>query len=260
VAINAWTQLLSEGRLAYDGNLALSTQTDSSNFFATGQLKLSQKPASLIVSEYSGNHFVSQGDRPLQTSQYAELVLNYAKPAQKVKAQIAVKGLSQQELPILQNGVSVNRNMSALQFEAKASQKFNKLIPAQLLLRYTPQNEQLTSVYPLPEWYIGAGIGIERRFFGVLDTKLGIDFRYFSSFTAPSFAPGQLGYSIQDSITTGGVGFGDVYVSAFLKKARFFVMFENVGDGWLHQGLMPIAPFPLVGRALRFGIEWRFFN
>lgn len=257
VAINASTQLLSEGRLAYNGTLALSTQTDSSVFFATGLVKLSQRPASLLTSDYAGNHFVSLGERPLQTLQYGEVAVYFK---QKLNLQLTGRGIRQQGLPVLQNGVFINRSMSALQLEAKASQTYLKSISAQLLLRYTPQTEQLEASYPLPAWYLGAGAGIQRRFFGVIDVKLGADLRYFSTFNAPSYAPGSVGFSLQDSVMTGGVGFGDVYISAFLKKARFFVMMENVGEGWLHQGLMPISPFPLVGRALRFGIEWRFFN
>lgn len=127
-----------------------------------------------------------------------------------------------------------------------------------LVLQYSADN----SLYPLPPWMLNniSYFGFD-AFRGNLNLHIGIDARLTSSWYAPFYyAPLNVFY-FQDSIKTPFYPIISVFANGKIKRARFFVMFEQPHQYLFKNNSTYIFPdYPANPFTFRFGVSWVFYD
>ena len=129
---------------------------------------------------------------------------------------------------------------------------FNNL----MLLQYTTDD-----VMRFPLWNWNSLFYFQERIFkDVLLIQLGFSLRLSDAwFGYNYYAPFNLFY-LQDNYKHGIYPLVDVFFNAALKKARFFVKYEHINQGYPYNEVFVFANHPLNPPSLIFGISWMFYD
>lgn len=117
------------------------------------------------------------------------------------------------------------------------------------------------SPYRFPEFYLQLRAGYEFPMFKkALYTFIGIENIWFSSFSANSwsFVTGLL--HVQNEMKIGNYNYPGVFVGVKIKRARIFIMMENITAGLTKQNYYAMPEYPRYDRFFRWGVSWTFFN
>lgn len=160
--------------------------------------------------------------------------------------------------------------------EVAQSKSNISVITAQLLqnLRYgivnwenilTFQKSSDDDVLPLPTFNIYTNLYLKFRIAHVLNTELGVDARYFTSYYAPDYSPALGLFTVQGNGTDQRVKVGNypilnAYVNFRLKSARFYVQYSHFNSGSGNKRYFLTPHYPIDPAVIRFGISWTFFN
>ncbi|MBR4294764.1 MAG: putative porin [Bacteroidaceae bacterium] len=161
------------------------------------------------------------------------------------------------------NRIAVAQESDNIQvFSATLNQDF-KLGILHLNTELTYQNSSNKEVLPLPELNAYANLYIKFKIAKVLNTELGADVRYFSSYYAPDYSPalGQFYQQNQsDKIEIGNYPIVNVYANFLLKQTRFYVMYHHINEGTGNMRYFLAPHYPISPKALWFGLSWNFYN
>lgn len=129
------------------------------------------------------------------------------------------------------------------------------------VLTYQASSNQ--DVLPLPTFNAYANIFLKFRIAKVLNTEIGADAWYFTSYYAPAYLPA-LGQFVQqnpkDKIKIGNYPIASVYANFLLKQARFYVKYYHVNKGTGNRNYFLAPHYPITPSVLWFGISWNFYN
>jgi hypothetical protein len=64
----------------------------------------------------------------------------------------------------------------------------------------------------------------------------------------------------QGAVETGGFAYIDAFLNLRVQRANLFLKFTNVGANWLGYDYMMTYGYPVVERAIKFGVLWRFYD
>ncbi|NRB63221.1 MAG: hypothetical protein HRU40_09395, partial [Saprospiraceae bacterium] len=98
------------------------------------------------------------------------------------------------------------------------------------------------------------------KLFQVLDTRIGTDLRYNTSYFSDTYAPAIGNFRLQNDQEVGFYPSADLFFSLQVKKFRAFVRWFNITELLLPDQLYyqtAFYPYP-PGSNLRIGIDWRF--
>lgn len=128
---------------------------------------------------------------------------------------------------------------------------------------FTYQNSSNKEVLPLPEFNAYANIFIKFKIANVLNTELGADARYFTSYYAPDYSP-ELGQFVQqnqaDRVEIGNYPLASVYANFLLKQTRFYVKYYHINEGSGNRNYFLAPHYPMTPAVLWFGLSWNFYN
>ena len=128
----------------------------------------------------------------------------------------------------------------------------------------TWQNSSNSDALPLPALNIWTNLYLKFKIARVLNTELGADMTYFTTYKAPDFCPQLNQFAIQQNensrVELGGFPFINVYANMQLKRARFFVMMSNVAASAANKKIFLTPHYPTNSSVLRMGVSWNFFN
>lgn len=95
---------------------------------------------------------------------------------------------------------------------------------------------------------------------GKLNTQLGFDVLYHTTYYAYSYMPSTGRFFRQEKVRTGNYPFVNVFLNLKLKRTRIFVMFDHLNAGLLGYDYFMIPSYPMNNRMLRYGLAWTFYN
>ncbi len=127
----------------------------------------------------------------------------------------------------------------------------------------TYQKSSNKSVIPLPELNAYANLYIQFKIAGVLNTELGADAYYFTSYYAPDYsaALGQFTQQNQnDKIEIGNYPVASIYANFLLKQTRFYVKYYHINEGTGKMNYFLAPHYPMSPKTLWFGLSWNFYN
>ncbi len=90
---------------------------------------------------------------------------------------------------------------------------------------------------------------------------MGFDLRYNSNYKANGYSPAIGQFYLQDASTLTFYPMMDVFITAQIKRVRFFINVQHVNQGLFGQsGVLAAPQQPFYDRSLRFGLSWMFFD
>lgn len=116
------------------------------------------------------------------------------------------------------------------------------------------------SVLPLPALAVYSNMFLDFRLFKVLNINLGIDCDYYTRYHGYAYQPATMVFHVQDQKTVGNYAFCNAYLSAKLYKARFYILYSHVNQGWFGNNYFSVPYYPLNPRNLQFGVSIDFAN
>ena len=159
--------------------------------------------------------------------------------------------------------ITVKQESSNIQVLSATLKQDFEAGPLNLETEFTYQNSSNKSILPLPDINVYANLYIKFRIAKVLNTELGADCRYFSSYYAPDYSAA-LGQFVQQNqkerISIGNYPVVNVYANFLLKETRFYVMYQHINEGIGNMNYFLAPHYPISPKALWFGLSWNFYN
>ena len=162
----------------------------------------------------------------------------------------------------LQAGISQHSgNINVLTAQLRQHLKLGPLNWENVL---TYQNSSDKDVLPLPDLNLFTNLYLSFKVAHVLSVELGANATYFTEYEAPDFCPQLNQFAVQENtdsrVTLGNFPFVDVYANMHLKRARFFVMMNNVLGSVGNRKAFLTPHYPINDSVLHIGVSWNFFN
>ena len=184
-----------------------------------------------------------------------------------------IKWLKENSLRITQKSIFNYIYYDADALPAQANETVN-VLEAKLTQNFTFWNlihfdndvvwQRVTSnsgVMPLPELVSRNSLYLEFGLFKkAMKLLLGSEMNYFSSYLAPSFNPATSRFYLENRREIGGYPYFDAFLGIKLRKARVFLKYQHLNQGYMGTGYFGAPGYPLPDSMLRVGINWRFFN
>ncbi len=127
----------------------------------------------------------------------------------------------------------------------------------------TYQRSSNQDILPLPDFNIYANLYIKFKIAKVLNTELGADVRYFTSYYAPDYSPALGQFCLQnptDLVEIGNYPLASVYANFLLKETRFYVKYQHINEGSGSRNYFLAPHYPLNPAVLWLGLSWNFYN
>lgn len=113
----------------------------------------------------------------------------------------------------------------------------------------------------VPVFQAKQGISVNFKMFKQkLQTQIGFDFRYNTSYFADSFMPAMGAFVQQDKVKIGNYLFTDFFVQAQIDRVKFFVALCHPYAGAFENNYYLTPHYPSEKLNLRYGVTWMFFD
>jgi len=100
----------------------------------------------------------------------------------------------------------------------------------------------------------------ENTLFKVLHFQVGFDLRFNTEYYAPKYMPATSMFVNQKDVKIGNYPFVDAFVNLQLKRARIYVKFDHVNQGYPDEPYYSTYKYPANPRSLKFGVSWNFYD
>ncbi len=90
--------------------------------------------------------------------------------------------------------------------------------------------------------------------------QVGFEAYYNTPYLSRFYQPALGSFYGQGNVETGGFAYVDAFLNLRVQRANLFVKLTNAGAGWLGDNYMMTYGYPLLGRAVKFGVLWRFYD
>lgn len=95
---------------------------------------------------------------------------------------------------------------------------------------------------------------------GKLKAHLGFDIWYSTNNKTNAYNPALGQFYLQDNVVVSMYPVVDVFFRLNIKTLRLFFMLQNVNAGLFEKGYYVAPGYGAQGRAIKFGVNWRFYN
>ncbi len=240
---------------------------------ASSEIKLSKKVGSIILSAYSqnqspainferqiSNHY--QWNLSLDKIKTQNLAFSYLVPTYNFKAKAEYflinnftyfgEGADGDAYP-----QQIASNINLLKLSLRKDFKFGKFTFENFLVY---QKTDFESVLMTPEIYTFHSFYIHQDFFKVLKTEFGFDVKYFSKYTAPSYAPGLAQFYKKGDTQFDTYPIVDVWIRTNWKRANLFLRYDYANKGLFSDGYYTVNRYPMPFSLAKFGVSWNFYD
>lgn len=127
----------------------------------------------------------------------------------------------------------------------------------------TFQQSSNKDILPLPKLNLYANLYIKFKIAKVLNTELGADVRYFTSYYAPDYSAALGEFCLQapqDKVEIGNYPIASIYANFLLKQTRFYVKYHHVNEGTGNMNYFLVPHYPQNPAILWLGLSWNFYN
>jgi hypothetical protein len=122
------------------------------------------------------------------------------------------------------------------------------------------QRSDYQSTLRTPQFYNYANIYYTTLFFQVLNTSLGVNARYNTSYNAPNYAVGLGQFYNSSDISFLTYPVITPYIKATLFRTNLFIQYEYANQGLQSNGYYTVNRYPMGDKVLKFGVSWTFYN
>jgi hypothetical protein len=122
------------------------------------------------------------------------------------------------------------------------------------------QKTDYESTLRTPQFYNYTSIYYKTLLFNVLYSNIGMDVRYNSSYTAPSYAPGLGQFYNGPNVSFSSYPVATVFFKATLQRTNIFVMYDYANQGLFSKGYYTVNRYPQQDATIKIGVSWTFYN
>ncbi|HET8830288.1 MAG TPA: putative porin [Pelobium sp.] len=240
---------------------------------ASSEIKLGNKIGSVILDAYSQNQSPSliyerqitnhySWNLSFQKTKTQNLGFSYLIPKYNFKAKAEyflisnhlyfAEGTDGDAFP-----TQVGSNINLLKLSLRKDFKFGKFTFENYLVY---QKTDFESVLMTPEFYTFQSFYMKQSFFKVLKTEFGFDLRYFSKYTAPSYAPAIGQFYQKGNIQFDTYPVADVWIRTNWKRANIFFRYDYANQGLFSKGYYTVNRYPMPYSLAKFGVRWNFYD
>lgn len=116
------------------------------------------------------------------------------------------------------------------------------------------------NIIPLPKLAVYSNLYATLRI-ATLRLQIGFDCNYYTKYYAPAYQPATATYYRQDQVKLGNYPFINFYANMKLSKARFYVLFSHLNQGWFGgNNYFAALHYPLNPRRFQIGVSVDFAN
>ena len=122
------------------------------------------------------------------------------------------------------------------------------------------QKTDFESIIRTPELYTYHSFYFSNVYFKELKADIGFDVRYFSKYTANSYAPaiGQFYNGNNNRFDTYPIA--DVWIRSTWKRTNLFLKYEYANQGLQSKGYYTVNSYPMPYAQGKFGVSWKFYD
>jgi len=95
---------------------------------------------------------------------------------------------------------------------------------------------------------------------GKLNTQLGVDVTYHTTYHPYSYMPATGRFYRQDQVTLGDYPYINVFLNFKIKRTRIFLMVDHVNSGTNGYRYFIVPTYPMNIRMFRYGFSWTFYD
>jgi hypothetical protein len=125
-----------------------------------------------------------------------------------------------------------------------------------VVAQYTSHDEYI----PVPSLSLYNSTYYQNTLFQVLHFQIGVDVRYNTEYYAPMYMPATGQFGNQRNEKVGNYPFVDAFANLQLKRARIYVKFDHVNEGYPGDPYYTAYKYPGNPRSLKFGVSWNFYD
>ncbi len=125
-----------------------------------------------------------------------------------------------------------------------------------VVVQYTSDEKYI----PVPLLSLYNSTYYQNTLFKVLHFQIGFDARYNTEYYAPMYMPATGQFVNQMNEKVGNYPFIDAFVNLQLKRARIYVKFDHVNQGYPDEPYYSTYHYPANPRNLKFGVSWNFYD
>ena len=117
------------------------------------------------------------------------------------------------------------------------------------------------NVIRLPELMSKHSLYFNHAFFKkALISQIGVDLAFNNKYYADEYMPATSQFYIQNKKQIGNYPYIDLFLNAKIKRANIFVKLQHATEGLLDKTYYSTPHYPLQGRAIKFGVCWKFYD
>ncbi len=127
----------------------------------------------------------------------------------------------------------------------------------------TFQQSSNKDILPLPKLNLYANLYIKFKIAKVMNTELGADVRYFTSYYAPDYSAALGQFCLQapkEKVEVGNYPIASIYANFLLKQTRFYVKYHHINEGTGNMNYFLVPHYPQNPAILWMGLSWNFYN
>jgi hypothetical protein len=94
----------------------------------------------------------------------------------------------------------------------------------------------------------------------VLTVEIGFDLYYYTRYKGYAYMPSSGMFYHQDIRKIGNYPYFDAFLTAKLKRTRFFVKYDHVNAGFTGKNYFHVLHYPMPGGRFRWGLSWTFYD
>ncbi|WP_229655536.1 putative porin [Pedobacter puniceum] len=151
----------------------------------------------------------------------------------------------------------LSSNINLLKLSVGKDFKFGKFTFENYLVYQKTDFEQILRT---PEVYTFHSLYMHQDFFKVLKTEFGFDVRYFSEYTAPSYAPAIGQFYNGEAVRFNTWPVADAWIRTNWKRANLFLRYNYVNKGLFSKGYYTVNRYPMPYSIAQFGVKWNFYD
>lgn len=243
------------GDINIDGNVGTKFRLlgDTVNISAYGRFVNAHAP--YLMQSYRSNHFIWYNDFGKERTFKAGGILRI--PHTGTAINIGVENI-QNHIYFGADAMPVQHSGSVQVFSAKLEQR----LKAGILHwdnRITYQTSSNEAVISIPKLAVYSNLYLKCNI-ATLKLQFGIDCDYYTKYYAPSYQPATMAFYNQREVKCGNYPFMNLYANMKLQKARFYVLFSHINQGWFGKNYFSMPNYPLNPRRFQIGVAVDFPN
>ncbi|MES2109291.1 MAG: putative porin [Bacteroidota bacterium] len=247
------------GDFLYDAKLTLAGNNKTGKIILEGYSQSATPP--LIYTSWNTNHFIFRNEFSKQKTN--SISFNYINAPLKfdLKAEYFLISdylyFTAQENGIDAHPAQLNSPINLIKISVGKSIAWRRWHFDDYLVF---QKTDFQNTLRTPQFYNYASLYYKALMFNVLYSNIGIDVRYNTSYTAPSYAPGLGQFYNGANVTFSSYPVATLFLKATLQRTNFFVMYDYANQGLFSKGYYTVNRYPQQDAMIKIGVSWTFYN